>query len=113
MKKLTVVGAIVGALLFTLSMGTTAIAAEDYYEFSEYSGPGAEYDVACYGNTIYYGAGTYPKIFINGTDKSTGVTTGSGVEEDNNYALTVGCPNDNIWNGNFNGFRSHWKEFYY
>lgn len=32
-------------------------AASDYYEFSVLSGPGTEYDVACYGNTIYYGAG--------------------------------------------------------
>lgn len=31
--------------------------ASDYYEFSTFSGPGTEFDVGSYGNTIYYGAG--------------------------------------------------------
>jgi len=56
MKKLVIMA---GALLFALTMGTTAMAdTGTYYEFSTYGGYGAEYDVACYGNTIYYGSGT-------------------------------------------------------
>ena len=57
MKKLVIMA---GALLFALTMGTTAMAdTGTYYEFSTYGGYGAEYDVACYGNTIYYGSGIY------------------------------------------------------
>lgn len=43
-----------------LAMGLSAgvMAASDYYEFSTFSGLGSEYDVASYGNTIYYGAGS-------------------------------------------------------
>lgn len=43
-----------------LAMGFSAgvMAASDYYEFSTFSGSGSEYDVASYGNTIYYGGGT-------------------------------------------------------
>lgn len=42
-----------------IAMAMTATAnASDYYEFSSFSGPGSEYDVDSYGNTIYYGGGT-------------------------------------------------------
>ncbi len=98
MKKLTVVGAIVGALLFTLSMGTTAIAAEDYYEFSEYSGPGAEYDVACYGNTIYYGAGTA----VYAVDVSVPDIT----KKDEPRYLPNGTPNPNYQPRTFSNVRN-------
>ncbi len=40
-------------------MGSALTAsADDYYEFSTFSGTGYEYDIACHGNTIYYGSGT-------------------------------------------------------
>ena len=53
MKKLIL--PIVGVLIINMATSTYA---DIYYEFSAYSGPGSEYDVDSYGNTIYYGAGT-------------------------------------------------------
>lgn len=35
----------------------SSVLADHFYEFSTYGGSGSEYDVASYGNTIYYGAG--------------------------------------------------------
>jgi len=54
MKKLLIV---MTALMFVMGFAFTA-SADSYYEFSVYSGSGSENDVACYGNTIYYGGGT-------------------------------------------------------
>jgi len=54
MKKLLIV---MTALMFVMGFAFTA-SADSYYEFSAYSGSGSEYDVDCYGNTIYYGGGT-------------------------------------------------------
>ncbi|MEW5949461.1 MAG: PEP-CTERM sorting domain-containing protein [Thermodesulfobacteriota bacterium] len=49
---------VVSLVAFFLVMGLAMTAsAGSYYEFSSYGGSGTEYDVACYGNTIYYGAG--------------------------------------------------------
>jgi len=98
MKKLTIVGAMVGALLFALSMGTTAIAAEDYYEFSEYSGLGSEYDVACYGNTIYYGSAT----IVYAVDVSVPDIT----KKDEPRYLPDGTPNPNYQPRTFSNVRS-------
>lgn len=47
-----------GLLLMGMGMAPDALAASDYYEFSTFGGPGSEYDVGSYGNTIYYGGGT-------------------------------------------------------
>ncbi len=54
MKKM--IGLAIASLLVAGFAGT-AMAGSDYYEFSTYSGSGSEYDVACFGDTIYYGSG--------------------------------------------------------
>ncbi len=47
-----------GVPVAVLAMGFSGIATADhFYEFSAYGGAGMEYDVASYGNTIYYGGG--------------------------------------------------------
>jgi hypothetical protein len=52
-------------LMMGTSMATNALALSDYYEFSTYGGSGSEYDVASYGNTIYWGGngGTSDTIY--------------------------------------------------
>ena len=48
-----------GVPAVALAMGFSVnAAAAQFYEFSSYAGTGSEYDVASYGNSIYYGAGT-------------------------------------------------------
>jgi hypothetical protein len=55
MKKLLVL-VFVAALV--MGVATDAFAVGTYYEFSAYSGSGSEYDVACFGNKVYYGYGS-------------------------------------------------------
>ncbi|MBU1692102.1 MAG: PEP-CTERM sorting domain-containing protein [Gammaproteobacteria bacterium] len=45
-----------GLLLF--GAGVAATASAGYFEFSSYGGSGSEYDVASYGNTVYWGGPT-------------------------------------------------------
>jgi len=61
--------------------------ASDYYEFSAFSGPGAEYDVACYGNNIYYGSGSQVyRVSVSVADPS---------KKDEPRYLSNGNPNPN------------------
>lgn len=57
------------ALLLATGMAASAMAS-DYYEFSTYSGPGYEYDVASYGNTIYWGGGSGYNTTVYSVDVS-------------------------------------------
>lgn len=67
MKKLLIV---MTALMLVMGFAFTA-SAGDYYEFSTFSGSGVEYDVACYGNDIYYGSGrSIAKVTVSVTDPS-------------------------------------------
>lgn len=45
------------SILFMVMFSRLNVFANGYYEFSTFSGPGLEYDVASYANDIYYGSG--------------------------------------------------------
>ncbi|WP_198263279.1 PEP-CTERM sorting domain-containing protein [sulfur-oxidizing endosymbiont of Gigantopelta aegis] len=47
-----------GITLVCVTSFPSSVLANNFYEFSVYEGSGSEYDVASYGNTIYYGGGT-------------------------------------------------------
>jgi len=55
MKKIAFITLLI-SLMF--GFGSIDVFASDYYEFSTFSGPGRENDVACYNNDIYYGSGS-------------------------------------------------------
>ena len=60
---------------------------------------------------VYYGIGIYPKMFVNGIDKSTNQTSGGGTQnDDSNTEVSVG---GSEYSNNFNGYIDEVKIYPY